>query len=341
MEGPATRFGGRRRRVRAALFLIAIASTGTASANDSAAYFGAGGLEFTATDAVTMEREDLRVSQELIEVEYRFRNVTADPVELRAAFPLPRLDMKKVFGCSDVSIPFRGKPDFVGFETRVDGRPVQLERQERAFVGERDISPLLRDLKLPFASTGDDLPAALKRLSPSSRERLRQAGAVTEDSCTDGSDGPAWNLEVVYHRPQRFEAKAIKRVQHRYTPSVGAFFLTPSAKLTGPSDRRVPEFDTDLARYCIDEGTWRALRRMNGGREVVARPLEYILRTARSWRGPIGEFVLVIDKGSADALVSLCTTGVRKTGPTSFEVRRRDYRPDVDLEILFIPPPGN
>jgi hypothetical protein len=32
---------------------------------------------------------------------------------------------------------------------------------------------------------------------------------------------------------------------------------------------------------------------------------------------------------------------VEKTGPTTFEIRKRDYSPDRDLEILIVtPPPG-
>ena len=325
-------------RVGWAAFLLAFwSAVQPARANDSTAYLGAGGLEFTTTDSVAMEREDLFVSRERIRVEYVFRNVTTSPVDLRVAFPLPRLDMRVVFGCSDVSIPFRDRADVVGFETRVDGRSVALERQEKAYLGDREVTPLLRDLNLPFASTGDDLTAALKRLQPDERERLKLAGALVEDACGGGSDGPAWTAEVIYHRQQRFAPSAVTRVQHSYTPSVGSFFVAPTAKLVGPQDRRAPDYDPSLARYCMDEGTWRAIRSMSQGREVVVgQPLEYILQTARSWRGAIGEFVLTIDKGSPDDLVSLCASGVRKTGPTSFEMRRRDYRPDRDLAVLFV-----
>lgn len=322
--------------------------TGPAGANDTVAHLGAGGLEFATTDAVALEREDLGVSRERVRVAYRFRNVTDAAVELRVAFPLPRLDMQAVFGCSDLNIPFRDRANFLGFETRVDGRAVPLERQERAFVGETDVTGLMRELGVPFTATGGDLTAALARLAPAARERLKRAGALIDETCQDGVDGPLWTAEVVYHRLQRFEPGAVTRVEHSYVPSVGAFFIHLGEKPAGAPGRRHPEYDPDLARYCIDDATWRAMVRLGGGRDLVGRPLEYVLRTARSWRGPIGEFVLTVDSaagraaaeaGEGRSLVSLCASGVRKVGPSTFEVRHRDYRPDDDLRVLFVDPP--
>jgi hypothetical protein len=51
----------------------------------------------------------------------------------------------------------------------------------------------------------------------------------------------------------------------------------------------------------------------------------------------------VVDKGAAANLVSFCGEGVRKIGPTRFEVRRKNWRPDRDLRILIVearPPEG-
>ena len=68
--------------------------------------------------------------------------------------------------------------------------------------------------------------------------------------------------------------------------------------------------------------------------------IAYVLRTANSWAGPIGQFRLTLDKGAAENLISLCAEGVEKTGPTTFVVEKTDYTPDRDLEILIIAPPG-
>jgi hypothetical protein len=58
--------------------------------------------------------------------------------------------------------------------------------------------------------------------------------------------------------------------------------------------------------------------------------------TARNWAGCIGRFTLTVDTGRADALVSFCRQGVRKTGPTTFVWEARDYVPDSDLRMLLV-----
>lgn len=153
---------------------------------------------------------------------------------------------------------------------------------------------------------------------------------------------------MIYHRLQRFEPGAVTRVEHSYVPSVGAFFIHLGAKPAGTSDRRHPADDPELARYCIDDATWRSMTRLGGGRDLVGLPLEYVLRTAHSWDGPIGAFVLTVDSaagrvateaGEGRSLVSPCGSGVREIGPGTFAVRHRDLRPDDDLRALFIDPP--
>lgn len=66
--------------------------------------------------------------------------------------------------------------------------------------------------------------------------------------------------------------------------------------------------------------------------------LGYILRTGGSWRSPIRNFRLVVDKGSADNIVSFCGDGIRQISPTRFEVRRTNWRLTRDLRILIIAP---
>lgn len=44
----------------------------------------------------------------------------------------------------------------------------------------------------------------------------------------------------------------------------------------------------------------------------------------------------MVDKGAPANLVSFCGEGVRKIGPTTFEVRYRDYTPQRDLSVLIL-----
>ncbi len=46
----------------------------------------------------------------------------------------------------------------------------------------------------------------------------------------------------------------------------------------------------------------------------------------------------MVDKGSPRNLVSFCETGVRRIGPTQFEVRHHNWRPTRDLQVLIVQP---
>jgi hypothetical protein len=88
----------------------------------------------------------------------------------------------------------------------------------------------------------------------------------------------------------------------------------------------------------------RALKNPGGddlGNFGTAYALSYVLRTANSWAGPIGKFRLTLDKGDTGNVISLCASGVKKTGPTTFVVEKTDYTPDRDLEILIVVPQQN
>jgi hypothetical protein len=64
--------------------------------------------------------------------------------------------------------------------------------------------------------------------------------------------------------------------------------------------------------------------------------VDYILTTGANWAEPIGEFRLVVDKGSSSNLVSFCGEGVRKISSTRFEIRRRNYTTTRDLSVLIL-----
>jgi Domain of unknown function (DUF4424) len=62
----------------------------------------------------------------------------------------------------------------------------------------------------------------------------------------------------------------------------------------------------------------------------------YVLSSGRNWRGPIKDFRLVVDKGKPENMVSFCMNGVKKISPTQFEVRRKNFEPKGDLEVLIV-----
>jgi hypothetical protein len=116
----------------------------------------------------------------------------------------------------------------------------------------------------------------------------------------------------------------------------------------GMLDRRVREAAPDAARayverYCTDahflagvDRRFAAMTKPGTFAIYTETWIGYVLRSGANWSGPIGDFRLVVDKGSTDNLVSFCMDGVTKIGPTRFEVRKADFEPTRDLNILIV-----
>lgn len=330
------------RHVILALLLICGAASGApARANDSVAGIGAGGLEFETSDAVTMEKENLSISMSRIQVDYVFRNVTSAPVDLYVAFPLPIINLSEVLGYGDHNVPDPDSVNFFAFETRVNDRPAPTAVQTKAFLNGKDITRELREAKVVFDIPGPKLVDSLGHLSKADMRKLTAMGALGDGGCGE-MVCPLWSLETIYYRQQRFEPGAAVKISHSYKPAFSSFFLQTEKNLAGPKEARFPANAPVYAAWCMDEALWRTINKPRGPQASdtfgIGHGLQYILQTANSWNGPIGEFTLTIDKGAPGNLLSLCIDGVKKTGPTTFEARKRNYRPDQDLNILFIAP---
>jgi hypothetical protein len=100
-----------------------------------------------------------------------------------------------------------------------------------------------------------------------------------------------------------------------------------------------PEVRQMITRYCMDKEFLAMVARLRKAR-VVAPPtwIDYILTTGSNWAKPIGDFRLVVDKGKPGNLVSFCGEGVKKISPTQFEMRKRNWRPTSDLQVMILEP---
>lgn len=309
---------------------------GAALANDSAAVTGAGGLVLTRNGDVDMVSEDLYVSAGQVRVRYVFRNRAPRPVRLTIAFPLPDFDL------STDTEGDRGH--LSGFSTRVDGRPVRMQVERRVFARGVEHSALLRRLGIPFAGgvEGYDfgpVSQALDRLPPAEQRRLEQLGLVEgyNHGGTRRYDA-RWRVKETWHWEQVFPAGRDLVVEHSYAPGTGG---TVSTAYGNPEIRSEQFMRDGIRLYCADAEFLAAAERMVRRPNVInvsEQWIRYILTTAGNWRSPIADFRLVVDKGRPENLVSFCGEGVRRISPTQFEMRRRNWRPDRDLDVLILVP---
>ena len=317
------------RRVAAVLAAILLAAP--AAANDSVASMGAGGLVFQRTDGIEMRSEDLYVSAREVRVRYRFFNRTDRDIATLVAFPMPDLP-GGVEGDVALEDPLR-----MPFTTTVNGRRAATNVEQKAVLNGVDLSDMVRGLGLQLSPRSEATRQALLTLPQPQIDMLIEMGMIADRSWTDAGVRhpdflPLWTLKTTHYWTQVFPAGRELDVRHRYAPAVGgssgSIFGDPALEAGGGEE---------AARYCTDDAFRAGARRMRSrGLYLTETWIDYILTTGANWAEPIGDFRLVVDKGSSRNLVSFCGEGVRKISSTRFEVRRRNFTPTQDLSVLIL-----
>lgn len=328
----------------ATIALLAI--TPGASANDSSAAVGVGGLELTQNNAISMDSEDLFVSRRLVKVKYRFTNRSNKDVETLVSFPLPPLPWGIAPYLSE-----QGYPDWnnLRFSTKVDGKAAILTRVDLVEVGGEDVSVRLGQLGWPVAYWENyEFMERLIGLPEKQKAAALKEGLLRRPKDDPKSVEPAWQLVTHITRKQIFPAGKSITVEHEYMPvaggSVGGALVAEYRK--NPEMR----FADYAKQYCIEKGFLTGfdkafatkLKSFNAkGADYSGVPhmehwLSYVLKSGANWKGPIKDFRLVIDKDKPENLMSFCGTGVRRISPTQFEMRKSNYEPAADLDILIV-----
>lgn len=332
----------------AAAALLSAALSGGAQANDSTGFMGTHGLTLTRTEAIEIVSEDLLVGSHQIRVGYVFRNVTDTPITTTVVFPFPGIDMSAGATAANWNFPADGPREFLDFEVSVNGTPVPFEIERKAFFRGRDVTAEIDKAGLLKVApwVAGTYPEQMSGTSPAVLARLKSAGLVAEGE--DSETDPQWTIVLKAYWSQTFPVGTTLRVTHRYRPFVGTALIglpsevdgrTPQARLQGGGPQ-------DSDRYCIDAATRRGLKSLDRKPGAQAygfstEEIEYILLTARNWRGPIGQFRLTIDKGDPDNILSLCWPGLKKVGPTSFRFEAANWTPDRDLKLIIFRAPEN
>jgi Domain of unknown function (DUF4424) len=332
------------KRFIAAAALLALSPT--ASANDSSAAVGVGGLELRQNDSISMDSEDLFISRELVKVKYRYTNRTAKDVETLVSFPLPSIP----WGIGPY-LSEQGYPDWnnLRFSTKVDGKPATLSRVDRVEVAGKDVSARLKQLGWPIAYWEDyEFMEGLIGLPEKEKSAAIKEGLLRRPADDPKAVEPAWQLVAHITRKQTFPAGKTITVEHEYTPVAGG---SVGGALVAEY-RNNPELDYgDYAKkYCIDKAFLKGfdkiyaakLKSFNAkGPEYSGIPhmehwVSYVLKSGANWRGPIKDFRLVIDKEKPGNLLSFCGMGVKKISPTQFEMRKTNFEPTSDIDILIV-----
>jgi hypothetical protein len=338
----------------ALLFFAGLAIVATNSAaNDSAASTAAGGIILKREPRISMEKERLSISLQKVSVEYEFRNETDTDITTEVAFPVPPY----TYVFDDPG----GPRSFDDFRLWVDDQPAQYSTQVRALVGGKDFASLLSSMKIDVQAFGhfdyDDEKLSkydVTKLAKKDQEQLAHLGLIAAD---DGK--PLWTVDKAYHWKQLFPARKILRIRHQCSPAWGwSDTLLPdlaAAAIEGEPRKTLPDSwlaARSIQDSCIDSSLRERVIKDSKSNQsspdfFVLFWVDYILTTANSWKTPIKDFELVVERPDASLAkkmrigadkwyVSFCWPGpIQKPDADHFVAHASDFVPHNELHVAF------
>jgi hypothetical protein len=341
--------------------LSALFSPARAFADDGAASIAAGGLVSRRETRIVMAKEVLRISPDKVIVDYDFRNDTAEDVKTEVAFPVPPY----TYGPDSPSI---SDASFSDFKLFVDGKSAPFQTEAKATLDGKDVTAILAADKIDIASFGHlrETDGSNPQIHTPDVERLPQAEQkhLAQLGIFDLEDGwGLWTAHLQYHWTQTFPAHSTVHIRHEYTPVEG-FELMQLETLQNVLNHKEPTGDADTVKYerediqlvegfCPDPSLLHSVidRAEAGDPEAgqFAHPhwVDFILTTANTWKQPIEDFTLIVDRGKAifensHAVVSFCSprnAPVEKLDAAHFQVHVTNFVPKDELHIGYFDVP--
>ena len=313
-----------------------------ASANDSSAELAIGGLTFTKNADISIESEELRIALDAVMVRYVFLNPSTKPITLTVAFPLPDINLSDA---SNAAFPVGNPLNYVGFSTRIDGKPVSFVVSQQAVLNDKNVTTALKEMGIPVFPVGAE-QLKINDLSEEVRTRAVAQGLLLESGTNDKGlplYEATWTVKTSVVRHQSFPPGKPVVVEHRYRTSVGMSFDLILRQDLRDKKGLAPEVQRYKNAYCVDDDFLKLVDALKpadkpGKPRIIERRINYVLTTGANWAGPIKDFHLVVDKGQPDRIVSFCGQGKNEISPTQSEVRATDFMPTRDLEILILGP---
>ncbi len=303
--------------------ISALSCLPSALANDTTASFALGGLVPLKQSDVAMESEVLRVTSDRVEVDYVFRNLSDKDVDATVAFPLPKFNHQFFFYENS---PWANEKsgNLVNFAVTVDGVAIPTQSRTRAYLKDADVTQRLRDMGVPLGT------GILPKYPAELNAKLIAAKLMMNDG---EQDVALWDEQTTFYWPQKFPASSAIRVGHRYAPATGYEHFSGEGHNT-------------LASLCISDADAAEFRRLaeadkkrapeENGYIAELATVDYILTTARNWRGPIRDFELTITTDRPHTMVASCYPGLTRTGPNTLTLHRRDFSPPEELRVYFV-----
>jgi len=290
--------------------------------NETAAEIAASGIIFKEEKNISIEKEDLYISQDRVEVSYVFKNHSSEDIKTIIAFPVPDYDYDLTATGNQAS--WR---DFHDFTVEVDGQKTAYQVEARALFNGKDYSQLINAMGISIKDYGEGdrlkhntFHGLFNKLSEENKKRLIDLGLVLFDN---GVAFPTWKVSLKYYWKQTFPANSTVSIRHTYKPNNG--------------------YDVFADKYykdaCITKEVAQWIR--NSTYYIRVRYVKYILVTANNWKQPIKDFHLIVEEPSLQDnpegwRISICFENeLTKTSNNHFEFTIKNYIPQKDVAVYL------
>lgn len=311
----------------AASFVAVFGSTPAALANGAVSEFPAGGVVFKSEKHISIASEELEIGWEAIRVRYVFVSYATETLERTIGFPMAKVSLAdgpdNVVSRSWTEDANDDPRNYMAFKVSVNGKPVKPELHEYAWSGHANVTEKLTGMGIPLFAADPDAFTRLAQLPEATILTLRREDLVQEDE-PDNWLVPKWEYQSVYEWTQSF-APGKTVVEISYKPLFGA----------GNDYSWYYEGGGGAASYCLGTEMRQKLAGL-GTKGISPEPFTvgYILKTARNWNGPIGDFRLKISDGHG-SLFSFCVPDGLQAAGDGTSWTAQDFVPDTDLSIVF------
>jgi hypothetical protein len=324
-----------------AFFLVLVGSC-PGIANDEASGVAAGGVVPRQEQRISIKKERLTIKNSgeysccTIEVEYEFLNESNEDVTTVVAFPMPEYYFALV-----------GPPgEFRDFKVWINGRDQKYQTEFRAMVNGKDYTETLTSLGIRVSTFGDATPEhwpsgyQIEKLSWDEQEKLIRMGLIDK---RDNNLWPLWALRKKHFWTQTFPANQVVRISHLYTALDG----NKQIRLPKKSKTEFWNEFKELPDGCFEGNLLISLNRKLESALKSAENLwiycswvKYILTSANTWKTPIKEFELIVEKPRSKKIhpsyISFCWDGkVEKVENNRFIARKQDFVPTQELTVYF------
>jgi hypothetical protein len=311
--------------------LLALAAPAPALAADEGRGIGyaATGPVFNLPADMSVERLEVHVSLYSVRLAYVFKSRGHQTVHFSFALPDMPVDASEDIAALDRNSEAAGlvadtqPANYMDLSVRVNGKRLVLGGHGRALLDGKDVTRQLLDAGVPLLSGPDG--STWQHLAPEVRTKLEASGLINLDAA-------AWTYQADFEWDQPFEPGET-RVEVSYATladywsdiTVDHF---PEIAPGGPASRA----------YCIDDALRRAFFRKPFSYDIYT--VTHLTASADGWRGPVGHYRLVVDKGAAANLVAFCPLAARKISPTTFEWTATNYTQGSEIGVLFFNDPN-